>query len=70
MTTYDSIGFIIVCYNPKEKAESFFNNKFLAINNRDNINTFCITFIHGFNVISISTDICKAEQIPCGFVRI
>ena len=47
-----------------------FTNKFLAINNRGNVKTLCITFIHGFNMISMSADIFKAEQIPCPFVRI
>ena len=27
--------------------------------------TFCITLIHSFNMISISTNIFKADQIPC-----
>ena len=48
----------------------FFNNQFLARNNRDNIKTLFITFIHGFNVILISADIFKSKDIPYGFSRI
>ena len=43
---------------------------FTAKNNRGNVKTLCITFIHSFNMISISADIFKAEQIPGGFARI
>ena len=41
----------------------FFHYKFLAINYRGNVKTFCITFIDSFNIISIYVDIFKAEQI-------
>ena len=68
MTMYDSIRFIVVWFNPKEKAESF--SIILTRNNRGNVKTFCITFICGFNVISVYVDIVKVERIPCGFVII
>ena len=47
-----------------------FNKELLAKNNRGNIMTFFVTFIHGFNIISLFADIFKIEQIPYGFSRI
>ena len=42
---------------------------FLAINNRGNVKTFCITFIHSFNMISISVDIIKYEKFLVDFLE-
>ena len=49
---------------------TFFHYKFLVVNNRGNVKTFCITFVHGFNMISISAQVFKAKKIPCGFAII
>ena len=53
MTTYESIGFIVV-WNT----------------NKSNLKIFYITFIHSFDMISISMDIFKTEQISFGLARI
>ena len=55
---------------PRGESREFFNYKLLAKYNGSNVKIFYIIFIHGFNMISISADIFKTEQISSGFARI